>query len=76
MAADMALLLAPLSLDVRVAHVWTQRNNVCDAPSRLECDDQNLPAVLSEATRMKLERPKCTILRSLTVEPSQLAMSP
>ena len=71
----MALILAPMSLDVRVAHVWTQRNSVCDALSRLEYDDQNRPAILSEATRTKLERPKCTILRSLTAELAHLAMS-
>ena len=54
MAADMALILAPMSLDVRVAHVWTQRNSICDALSRLDCDDQNMPAILSDATGMKL----------------------
>ena len=75
MAADMALLLAPLSLDVRVAHVWTQRNSVCDALSRLESDDQNRPAILSEASHTMLERPRCAILRSLTAKPVKLAMS-
>ena len=75
MAADMALLLAPLSLDVRAAHVWTQRNCVCDALSRLEGDDLSRPAILKDAARTKLERPKCTILRSLMPQTPNLAMS-
>ena len=75
MAADMALILAPLSLDVRAAHIWTQRNCVCDALSRLEGDDLSRPAILKDAARTMLERPKCTILRSHMPQTPNLAMS-
>ena len=37
-AAEMALVLAPLGMDVRVAHLWTQRNQVCDLLSRFNAD--------------------------------------
>ena len=63
-AAEMALVLAPLGMDVRVAHLWTQRNQVCDLLSRLNAD-ASLPEALSGATRVKLRKPEGLILSSL-----------
>ena len=77
LAAEMALILAPIGMDIRAAHVWTQRNRICDTlsrlqqgsgPSRLTSGPQNvlreLPE-LSEAHRVLRQRPEGAILRSL-----------
>ena len=64
-AAEMALLMAPIGLDIRTAHIWTQRNRVCDELSRLQSGQVlKLPA-LSSAHCMKRRVPKGTILHSL-----------
>ena len=64
-AGEMALVLAPISLDIRAAHLWTQRNAVCDALSRLAAgQEHDLPA-LKGAIRVRSVRPKCDVLRSL-----------
>ena len=34
----MALLVAPLGVDLRAAHIWSEQNNVCDLLSRLSLD--------------------------------------
>ena len=76
-AAEMALVLAPIGMDVRAAHVWTQRNRICDALSRLREGTgpshltsgprDSLPEIpeLSEAFLVKRRLPEGTILRSL-----------
>ena len=35
MAGEMAYLIAPIGLDLRAAHIWSERNEVCDYLSRL-----------------------------------------
>ena len=76
-AAEMALVLAPIGMDVRAAHVWTQRNRICDALSRLREGTgpshltsgprDSLPEIpeLSKAFLVKRRLPEGTILRSL-----------
>ena len=65
LAGEMALILAPISLDIRAAHLWTQRNVVCDALSRLSAGEaHDLPA-LKGATRVSRLLPKGDIFKSL-----------
>ena len=39
-AGEIALILAPTGNDLRAAHLWTQRNVVCDGLSRLGRGEQ------------------------------------
>ena len=64
-AAEMALLMAPIGMDIRAANVWTQRNRVCDELSRLQCGQLPELPTLSSAHCMKRRFPKGTILQSL-----------
>ena len=64
-AAEMALLMAPIGLDIRTAHIWTQRNRVCDELSRLQSGQVPKLPTLSSALCMKRRVPKGTILHSL-----------
>ena len=45
-AGELAYLVAPLGLDIRAAHVWSDRNAVCDKLSRMDegevCDQLEL----------------------------------
>ena len=50
---DLALLIAPTGMDIRFAHVWTQRNGTCDALSRLHNHETPDLAILREATVVK-----------------------
>ena len=54
---ELALLIAPFGLDIRAAHVWSERNKVCDTLSRLptEATTPDLPE-LKAATRTKVKR--------------------
>ena len=47
MAGEMAYLIAPIGLDLRAAHIWSERNDVCDHLSRLA------PDVLPERTELE-----------------------
>ena len=38
LAHDMSLTIAPTGLDLRVAHVWTEKNKVCDLLSRRQSE--------------------------------------
>ena len=40
-AGAMALLVTPLGVDLRAAHVWSERNTVCDMLSRLSSDESS-----------------------------------
>ena len=64
-AAEMALLLAPIGMDIRAAHLWTQRNRVCDELSRLRRGQRPELQVLSSAHCMKRRLPEGKILQSL-----------
>ena len=35
MAGELAYLIAPIGLDIRATHRWSERNDVCDYLSRL-----------------------------------------
>ena len=48
--AELALVVAPLGQDIRTLHVWTQRNQTCDALSRLASGIE-IPATLQRASR-------------------------
>ena len=64
-AGEMALVLAPLGLDTRAAHLWTQRNCGCDALSRLlKGQSCELPQ-LQAATEVSRGRVAGSLLRTL-----------
>ena len=65
LAGEMALILAPLCLDVRAAHLWTPRNLVCDALSRLDANQETVLPVLSGALKVSRRMPTGQILRSV-----------
>ena len=48
--AELALVVAPLGQDIRTLHVWTQRNQTCDALSRL-ASGTAVPTALQQASR-------------------------
>ena len=52
---EAALQLAPLGLDVRAAHVWTQRNKICDVLGRMR-EKASLPEQLQGATKSERVR--------------------
>ena len=56
LAHQMAYILAPIGLDVRLAHVWTERNTICDKLSRCTNANELEAPQLSEATRMRMHR--------------------
>ena len=53
---------------LRAAHVWTQRNRVCDELSRLRSGQRPKLPELSKAYCMKRRLPEGAILRSLKLE--------
>ena len=50
--AELALTFAPPGQDIRTLHLWTQRNQTCDALSSL-AKGADVPAALQEATRCR-----------------------
>ena len=50
--AELALVIAPMSHELRVIHLWTQRNTTCDALSRLTVS-RELPDSLQSVKRIK-----------------------
>ena len=59
--ADTALIFAPMGLQVTGAHLWSQRNAVCDALSRME-SKSSLPEQLRDAVGSTVGRPRFHIL--------------
>ena len=52
-AGELAQLVAPLGLDIRAAHLWSERNDTCDKLSRMKDGEAcNLPE-LQQALRVK-----------------------
>ena len=47
---ELALIMAPMGQDSRVAHLWTQRNTTGDLLSRLK-RGKEVPETLSQTTR-------------------------
>ena len=61
--ADTALILAPMGLQIGGAHLWSQRNVVCDALSRID-GTSNLPEPLRAAMKTRVKRPQFHILNA------------
>ena len=62
-ARETALILAPTGHVLKAAHIWTQRNTICDALSRLRVNSHEVLAELKGATRVKPIRARGTLLR-------------
>ena len=67
-AGEPAYLVAPMGLDIRAAHVWSERNEICDKLSGMadkgSCDQPEL----RQATRAKRKQAPNFLLRSLAGE--------
>ena len=50
--AELALVVAPLGVELQAMHLWTQRNRTCDALSRLT-KQHTIPKGLAEVQRCK-----------------------
>ena len=53
MAAEMAYLIAPSGLDLRAAHIWSERNDVCDHLCRLAPGEPPKRAELKGAVKAR-----------------------
>ena len=62
--AELALIIAPMGHDLRAVHLWTQRNETCDALSRLS-DGAKIPEVLIMARRMSRPALKYRVLSTV-----------
>ena len=61
--ADSALILAPMGLHISGAHLWSQRNKICDALSRMKRGSQP-PERLKTVVRVAAKRPTFHVLGS------------
>ena len=58
-AGELAHLVAPLGLDIRAAHVWSERNDTCDHLSRLKVGESCERPELRHALRVtRVQKPK------------------
>ena len=62
---EMALILAPMGLETRLAHLWSERNKACDAISRASIAEPCLPEP-ANARRVQRSANECTLLRKPT----------
>ena len=62
---EMALILAPRGLDTRLAHLWSERDKVCDALSRASCAEPCLPELVN-ARRVQRSANEYTLLQKPT----------
>ena len=69
-AGELAYLIAPLGLDLRAAHIWSERNEICDHLSRLLPGQQPNKAELAEATPVKRQPVPRFLLDSLVKGPN------
>ena len=53
LSGAMALLVAPFGADLRVAHIWSEKNSVCDRLSRLAENERHGLNALSGVMRSK-----------------------
>ena len=53
---DMSLTMAPSGLDLRAAHVWSERNALCDMLSRREIEGRLVHPELNAAQFMRAKR--------------------
>ena len=52
-AGELAHLVSPLGLDIRAAHVWSERNEICDQLSRMKDGEECTRPELQQAVRVK-----------------------
>ena len=52
-AGELAHLVSPLGLDIRAAHVWSERNDICDKLSRMKDGEACKIPELQQAVRVK-----------------------
>ena len=64
-AGELAYLVAPLGLDIRAAHVWSERNEICDKLSRMAEGETCDQPELRHAMRVKRRQTPQFLLRSL-----------
>ena len=65
LAGEMALILSPIGMDTRTAHLWTQRNCVCDALSRMNGGEESDLPQLRQALRVSRRPVRGQLLRTL-----------
>ena len=53
LSGAMALMVAPLATDLRVAHIWSERNLTCDRSSRMAINGVHGTEELSGVTRSR-----------------------
>ena len=68
-AGELAYLIAPLGLDLRAAHIWSEKNEICDHLSRLLPGQQPNKTELAEATPAKRQPVPRFLLNSLVKGP-------
>ena len=68
-AGELAYLIAPVGLDLRAAHIWSEKNEICDHLSRLAPGQQPNKPELAGATPVKRQPVPCFLLSSLVEGP-------
>ena len=74
-AGELAYLIAPLGLDLRAAHIWSERNEICDHLSRLAAGELPNRKELAGAVEAKRQPVPNFLLKNL-VEPVDLPGKP
>ena len=64
-AGELAYLVAPLGLDLRAAHIWSEKNDICDHLSRSTLGQRPSKPELLGATRSKRQPVPRFLLSSL-----------
>ena len=67
-AGELAYLIAPLGLDLRAAHIWSERNDVCDHLSRLSPGELPNRAELTGAVKARRQPAPRFLLDNLVDE--------
>ena len=67
-AGELAYLVAPWGLDIRAAHLWSERNSICDRLSCMAVGEQCDQAELRQATRVNRQPPPGFLLRTIAGE--------
>ena len=67
-AGELAYLIAPIGLDLRAAHIWSERNVVCDYLSRLPPGERPLRKELAGAVYATRKPPPGFLLECLVNE--------
>ena len=64
-AGELAYLIAPLGLDLRAAHIWSERNDICDHLSRLSNGERPNRKELAGAVQAKRQPVPNFLLKNL-----------